>query len=318
MKKQKLLSVLLLTIFATGIVSMAVPVKGAIVSGETTIVLPNYVVPGGSIWVYVDGYSATGGSTYFFLSEDNDAEISSGDIEIAKMDTSDVEDAMADLEGVTITIPTTVDPGVYYVKVSDDNDVGDEALPSDTYDDLETEMGLPVRTAAGLGVPMDWDGLDTIEVLEEEDWPTITVDPESGTVWIPWPDEVFREIDVEGEDIDTDYDGANAAELFWDVYNWISTAVADYEGLMQDDTGDMAFDVADGEFEAEDVVLTEAFMGAHDILVLLWNADDEEFLGTFGTFDVEPSIDVYPPAQFSVEAEEWVVGQDVTIYAHGF
>jgi len=315
LKKQMLLSVLLVAIFAIGIVSMAVPVKAAI-SGECTIVLPNYVVPGGSIWVYVEGYSATGGSTYFFLSEDNDAEISSGDIEIAKMDTSDVEDAMADLEGVMVKIPTDVDPDEYYVKVSEDNDVGDDALPSDTYDNLKAEMGLPTRGAAGGGVPSGWDGLDTIEVLEEEDWPTITLDPESGTVWKPYPDEEYREIDVEGEDIDEDYEDTNRTELFWGVYNWTNTAVDDYEGLMEDADGRTAFDVADGEFDAEDVVLTEAFMGEHDILVLLWNSADAEFLGTYGTFTVESSIDVYPDETFSIEAdelEEWV-----EIRAHGF
>ncbi|MFW9832183.1 MAG: cellulase family glycosylhydrolase, partial [Candidatus Thorarchaeota archaeon] len=39
-----------------------------------------------------------------------------------------------------------------------------------------------------------------------------------------------------------------------------------------------------GEFSAEDIPLTEAYMGEHDILVLLWNVADEETLGAYGTF----------------------------------
>ena len=159
-KRKKLLSVLLLTIFAVGIVSLAVSVKALPLSGEVTVVLPNYVVPGGSIWVYIEDYSATGGSTYFWLSEDNDAEISSGDIQIAKEDTDDVEDWMDD-DGhwMTIKIPTDVEPEEYYLKVSEDNDVGDDALPSRVIEDIYDGT----------------DGTDTVEVLEEADWPTITV-----------------------------------------------------------------------------------------------------------------------------------------------
>jgi len=315
LKNQKLLSVLLLTIFAVGIISMAVPVN-ATVSGRPTIILPNYVVPGGSIWVYIEDYSATGGSTYVWLSEDNDAEISSGDIQIAKEDTDDVEDWMAD-EGMTIKIPTDVEPGEYYVKVSEDNDEGDDALPSRVIEDVID----------------GWDGIDTVEVLEEEDWPTITVDKASGTVYNPYPDEDYRTIKVEGSDIDLDYEGEDTVTLYWDSYTFTDDAFKgpyeapgynyQYRGFMHGEnktTGAAVvhwWDVDEnGEFEAEDVALTEAFMGEHDILVLLENEADEEYLGTYGTFTVEPSIDVVPDEDFSIEAdelEEWV-----DIRAHGF
>jgi len=313
-KRKKLLSVLLLTIFAVGIVSLAVSVKALPLSGEVTVVLPNYVVPGGSIWVYIEDYSATDGSTYFWLSEDNDTEISSGDIQIAKEDTDDVEAWMDDDDHwMTIKIPTDVEPEEYYLKVSEDNDIGDDALPSQVIEDI-----------------MDgWDGLDTVEVIEEEDWPTITVDKASGTVYLPYPDEEYRLVDVEGEDIDEDYDSVT---LYWDEYsNWKDAFKGPYEepgydyqyaGYMHTKKdmggpGAHEWDVdEDGEFEAEDIPLTEAYMGEHDILVLLENVADEEYLGTYGTFTVEPSIDVVPPEDFSIEAdelEEWV-----DIRAHGF
>ena len=311
-KRKQQLSVLLLAIFAVGIVSLAVSVKALPLSGEVTVVIPNYVVPGGSIWVYIEDFSATDVSTYFWLSEDNDAEISSGDIQIAKEDTDDVE-AWMDDEGMTIKIPTDVEPSEYYLKVSEENDVGDDALPSRVIEDIID----------------GWDGLDTVEVLEEEDWPTIKVDKDSGTVYKPYPDEEYRLVDVEGEDIDEDYDSVT---LYWDAYSDFKDAFKgpyeepgydyQYVGYMHgvDEFGAAAvheWDVdEDGEFEAEDVALTEAFMGEHDILVLLENVSDEEYLGTYGTFTVEPSIDVFLKEAFSIEAdelEEWV-----DIRAHGF
>jgi len=314
LKNRKLLSVLLLTIFAVGIISMAVPVNAA-VDGRPTIVAPNYVVPGGSIWVYIEDYSATGGSTYFWLSEDNDAEISSGDIQIAKEDTDDVE-AWMDDEGhwMTIKIPTDVEPEEYYLKVSEDNDEGDDALPSRVIEDIFEGM----------------DGIDTVEVLEEADWPTITVDKASGTVYLPYPDEEYRLVDVDGEDIDEeDYD---YVELFWDEYStWKDAFKGPYEepgynyqyaGYMHDenDTGGPGvheWDVDEnGEFSAEDIPLTEAYMGEHDILVLLYNVADEETLGAYGTFTVEPSLDVVPDEDFSIEADE--LEEMVDIRAHGF
>jgi len=290
-----LLSVLLLVIFAIGIVSMAVPVK-AIVTGEVTILWPDKLVPGGALLLNLTDFNNPSGTTYFYFSEDDEAYISSGDVYITNMKTSDIEDELDtdwDANGdpdmqLTVPIPSTVDvePETdYYVKLTDRKVVDQEAIVSEA------------------------NGDSTVEFLEEADWPTITVDPEADAVYESFPYWDWNTVDVDGEDIDTDYDWAG---LFWDKYQ--GYLYDDYQGYMDED------DVVDGEFSAEDVELYEAFMGEHSIFVLLYD-DAEDWpdgtIGTFVKFTVEPSVEVYPDAaEFSVEAEE--LDQLVWIFAHGF
>ena len=290
MNRKALLSMLFLAMLVVGMSVHVTPVKSA-VSGTVTIVLPNYVVPGGAIWVWIEDFDATGGYTYFYLSTDADPAISSGDIRIAKEKTSDVEEYMTEEEGLTLTIPSNIDPGKYYLKVTDKSGVGADAIVSKEYPDLDGIID---------GLPAGWSGLEQVEVLEEKDWPTITIDPTSG--------EVGDEFDVKGEDISSDY---VEATLFWDSYSWTKDALANYEGMMVTES------VEDNEFEAEDVEVPEAFMGTHSVLVLLWNEEDEEYLGASVDFEVNPSIEVTPlDAEFSIEAEE--LSQQVELKAHGF
>jgi len=288
-----LLSVLLLAIFAIGIVSMAVPVK-AIVEGEFTIVWPDKLVPGGALLLYLETFDNPSGTTYFYFSEDDEAYISSGDVYVTSMKTSDIDAELADWEDLlTVEVPSTVDvePETdYYVKLTDRKVVDQEAIVSKVI----------------------YGGLETVEFLEEADYPTITVDPESGVVYKSFPYYEYNTVDVDGEDIDTDYD---YAWLFWDKYQ--GELIYDYQGYMESDTADEWPVDEEGEFSAEGVWLDEAFMGEHSIFVLLWDEPDDVTLGTFVKFTVEPSVVVSSDvADFSVEADE--LDQFVNITAHGF
>ena len=258
MNKKALLSLTLLVMLVANIAAIAVPAQAA-VEGAVTISMPDMVVPGGAIEVEITGFAADGGTIYFYLSEDNDPDISSGDIRIAKMDRDDVLDELPDL---TLEVPTTVDAGDYYVKVTDSSKTGASCIVSD----------------------------NTVEVLAEEDWPTITVDPES--------DSVPTTVDVEGEDINDDWE-METVTLYWEDYE---EEIAN--GVVEDNT----------EFTVEDVAIPEAFMGKHKILVLLV---DEDTVGTYVEFEVEPSITVTAPETYSIDADE-EEDQIVTIEAHGF
>jgi len=287
LKKQILLSVLLLAIFAIGIVSMAVPVS-ALVEGDFTIAMPDKVVPGGALLLNFTSFSNPSGTTYFYLSEDDDAYISSGDKFITSMDTDDIEDELADYDDqLTVPIPSTVDledEVDYYVKITDRKRVDQDCIVSEVIGD----------------------GDDTVEAYPEEDWPTITVDPESGTY-----DDTF---DVEGEDIDTDYDWASH---YWDKYQ--GDLQTNYQGLMEDELGAEDFEIVDGEYSAEEVLLDEAYMGDHTIFVILYDETEtwpDGTIGTFVGFKIEPSVDVTPMSTFSIEAD--TLDQSTDIYAHGF
>ncbi|RLG98031.1 hypothetical protein DRO28_03315, partial [Candidatus Bathyarchaeota archaeon] len=251
----------LLIVLVANIAAIAVPAS-AYVTGTVAIIQPDMVVPGGAIEVELNGFSATGGTIYFYLSKDNDPEISSGDIRIARIDKNDVLD---DLPDITLEIPTTVEEGAeYYVKVTDSSKIGADCIVSD----------------------------EKVEILEEADWPTITVDPTSDTV--------PTEVDVEGEDINDDWEMLTVT-LYWDDY--------------EDDHILGSWPVEDFEsFTAEDVPIPEAFMGAHKILVLL---EDEDTVGTYVDFEVEPSVDVTAPETFSIDAGE-EEDQIVILDAHGF
>lgn len=277
MKNKLLLSVLLIVTFTMGVVSVVIPVRGRI-DGDLTIVMPDKVVPGGAILLEFDGDN--GGTAYFYLSENDEEEITRRDTYLGRA--RDVED---DEGQVTVIIPKKVRADDYYVKITDRKRRYAHAVVSG----------------------------GQIEVIEKVDRPTISVNPESDVVWKPFPDEEYNTVDVHGEDIDTAYD---YAYLYWDKYQ--GDIDVDYQGEMEDDLSVAEWEVdEDGEFDAEDVALTEAFMGEHPILVILWDASDtfpDGTLGTFVEFDVEPSIDVDP---ISVGAEA-LADQDVDIYAHGF
>ena len=262
MNKNALLSLTLLIVLVANIAAIAVPAS-AYVTGTVAIIQPDMVVPGGAIEIELsEDFQADGGYVYIYLSKDADPEISSGDVRIAKLTKSDI---MAELPYVTsLEVPTTIQEGEeYYVKVTDSSKVGASCIVSE----------------------------DSVEVLEKDEWPTITIDPESGSV--------PREVTVEGEDINEDWEMLTV-ELYWD----------DYEQMLG------TWDVEDfTEFTAEDVPIPEAFMGKHKILVLLRN---EETVGTYVEFEVEPSVDLVLPATFSLLADEPELEQTIQISAHGF
>jgi hypothetical protein len=263
--KKAFASALLLAILAVSVGAIAVPVKAA-VTGSVAVTKPNKVVPGGAIELELTDFSATGGTIYFYFSKNDDSVITSGDIRLTSIKRSDVE---AELPELTIFVPTTVpayEDG-YYVKVSDSSTVGAGALVSD----------------------------ETVVVIPEEEWPTITVDPTSAAV--------DAEVDVKGSGISADY---ATADLYWDVYE--DEVETDYRGLIKED-----ITVEDGEFTYT-MTVPEAWMGSHKILVLL--KDDDIWLGTVVSFDVKPSIEVEPPETYSILADE--LEQKVNITAHGF
>jgi len=266
MNKKALLSLTMLIMLVANIAAIAVPTYAA-VSGEVEIVRPDMVVPGGAIEIEIPDFDATGGSIYFYLSKDDDPDISSGDIRVAKIDKDDVED---DLPLITLMVPTTVKEGEeYFVKVTDSSKTGADCIVSD----------------------------NSVEILEEEDWPTITIDPESGSVVDEEGDPTT--VDVDGEDINDDWEMLTAT-LFWDDY--------------EEELGTYDVDEDFETFTAEDVEIPEAFMGEHMIIVLL---EDEDTVGTYVMFEVEPSVEVTLPEVFSIDAEE-EDDQTVTLDVHGF
>jgi len=173
---------------------MAVPVSASVTIENFEILQPDKIVPGGAIELGYTNFDADGGDIFFWLSLDQRARVSSGDIALEdrlggkEWDRDD--DVIAELPELTVFVPDrTITADTYYVKVSDDDSVGSGAVVAD----------------------------GSIEVIEE-DFPTITVDPTSET-----PGE---DVEVSGE-FDTDYE---FADLFWDAYE--DDAYVDWRGLM--------------------------------------------------------------------------------------
>jgi len=291
LKKQKLLLVLLLTMFAVGTLAAAFPV-GASVSTATklTITRPDKVVPGGGVELYFESFSATGGTIYFYFSENDDPEITEGDIFVSDMKRTDFE---AELPYVTIYAPDTIEADKYYVKITDLKRVGADAVAS-----------------ASMTTPK---GASKVEVITE-DLPTITVDPTSGTI-AP----TQRKVTVEGSDILSDY-WDHPASLYWVHYEVAMTYI--------DAVTPAVKTVVDGEFSFKRVKPippgyderawvpkdTYTTMGARKILVLL--TDGSVYLGTFVVFEVKPSIEISAKATYSIKAE--AADQNATITPHGF
>ncbi len=193
----------------------------------------------------------------------------------------------------------------FYFSTNDDPEIfsDDIRLTEMSRDDVEDEVAadnlitifVPITVSAddyyvkvtdysvvgAVCIVSDW----TVEVITE-DLPTITVDPESDTV--------PTLVKVDGSGISTNY---VSADLYWDDYEeWIGTG-----------------SVSGGVFTVEDAPIPESFMGSHKIAVLLSNGDT---FGTFAEFRVEPSVDITPPAAFSIGAGE--LDQHVYLWAHGF
>jgi len=263
--KNALLSLTLLVVLVANVAAMAIPVSAAI-EGTITITKPDYIVPGGCIEVEITEFSADGGTIYFYLSEDDEPEISSGDIRIASISRDDVEE---ELPEITIQIPTTVNAGEYYVKMAESRYVGRAAIVSD----------------------------NTVEVLAEEDWPTITIDPTSGNVG--------ETPEVEGKDIVFKDFEEGTADFYWKTYegDLLGSAPVTEDGEIE-------------EFELDPI--PNSFMGVHKVVVLLTNEDGDKTLGTYVEFEVEPDLTNWPAdtPPFSIEAE--ASNQEIVISGSGF
>ncbi|MBS7631476.1 hypothetical protein KEJ47_07895 [Candidatus Bathyarchaeota archaeon] len=148
MENRKILALGIVLLFAFSILGVALPVY-ATVSGSIDLVRPTLVAPGGPIELdcLSGGFSATGGTVYFYYSKNDDPEISDGDVYFASVKTADLDDS------VTVFLPSTIDVyDEYYIKATDLKRVEATAVVAD----------------------------DSFEVPET--YPEISIDPSSGNV----------------------------------------------------------------------------------------------------------------------------------------
>jgi hypothetical protein len=157
-------AIFIILMFAGNLLSI-LPLANATVEGALTIVAPDKVAAGGPVQVDATGMTATGGTIYFYLSLNDDPEISSGDIYFASAKT---EDAIVDIQ--TLFITASVSAGDYYVKGVDIKGVGracvvsdntieiiDEGMPTVEIDDTTGHVGdAPEITISDAG---DWDAV---------------------------------------------------------------------------------------------------------------------------------------------------------------
>lgn len=146
MENRKILALGIVLLFASSILSVAIPVY-ATVSGILDLVRPDLVAPGGPLELDCSLLEATGGTIYFYYSKNDDPEISEGDVYFTSVKTADLDDS------VTIFLPSTIDVyDEYYLKATD------------------------LKRLEAIAVVAD----DSFEVPET--YPTISIDPSSGNV----------------------------------------------------------------------------------------------------------------------------------------
>jgi flagellin-like hook-associated protein FlgL len=196
-----MLSLSLLAIFAISILTV-IPVSAS-VAGSVEINQPDIVVPGGGIELDISGFSATGGSIYFYLSDNDDPEITSGDVRMDKIARDDVLDEIS-MDGlITLYCPDNIQADEYYAKITDSSTSGADCIVSS----------------------------ERVEVITE-DLPVITADPTNDEIWEGGSS--GTETTVEGSEIDLDYDWY---ELYWREYEqpslW-SDSVVDGEFTAED------------------------------------------------------------------------------------
>lgn len=154
MENRKVLAIGIMLLFAFSMVSAVIPnlVVHATVSGSITFGshMTDKVAPGGPVEIDATAYTATGGSTYFYISKNDDPEISSGDVYVTKLSTLD---DVAGFDSVTIFIPSDI-------------------AAYDNYTIKATDLQ---RTGTAAAVTSD-----TFEVPST--YPTVTTDPTSGNV----------------------------------------------------------------------------------------------------------------------------------------
>ncbi|MEM2094437.1 MAG: hypothetical protein QXI32_03980 [Candidatus Bathyarchaeia archaeon] len=123
-----LVSVLIIFSLVLGIFSPCIIVYGRIFSGKVDLGDPRTVSPGGYIVIntWPIPPDAGGGTIYFYLSKNDDAEISSGDALIKTIKRVDVK------ASTTVKVPTRISAGEYSVKMTDIAKVGSQCLVSDS------------------------------------------------------------------------------------------------------------------------------------------------------------------------------------------
>jgi len=162
----RLIAIFTILLFAGNILTI-LPVS-ATVGGALTIMLPDTVASGGPILVDTTAMTATGGTMYFYLSLNDDPEISSGDIYFASAKTVD-----AVAEAQTLFLTASVSAEEYYVKGVDIKGVGKACVVTDNTI-VVIDEGLPTATnndpTGNVGDEPE------IEIKDAGDWETVTVD----------------------------------------------------------------------------------------------------------------------------------------------
>ncbi len=144
---RKIISVMLLAMFACTLLGI-MPIK-ADVSGNFDIEKPDYVALGGPVQINTHDLES-GGKFHFYLSADDDSDIGSGDIFFATVDDEDIENPVTKY---TLWIPTGIEPGEYYIKVSSTKAVGEDCIASDN--SIEVVDGISASISDAEASPND-------------------------------------------------------------------------------------------------------------------------------------------------------------------
>jgi len=162
----RLIAIFTILLFAGNILTI-LPVS-ATVEGALTIVAPDKVAAGGPILVDATGMTATGGTMYFYLSLNDDPEISSGDIYFASAKTAD---AVVDMQ--TLFLAASVSAEEYYVKGVDLKGVGKACVVSDNTIEVIDEALPTVTNNDPTGNVGD---MPEIVIKDADDWVSLTLD----------------------------------------------------------------------------------------------------------------------------------------------
>jgi len=158
----RLIAILTIMLFAGNMLTL-LPAF-ATVGGSLHIELPDKVAAGGPIYLDTTAMTATGGSMYFYLSLDDDPEISTGDIYFATVKTAD---GIAEMQTVFLTASVAAEE--YYVKGVDIKGVGKACVVTDNTVEVIAEA-LP--SAVNNDPTGHVDDMPEIEITDAGDYDT--------------------------------------------------------------------------------------------------------------------------------------------------
>jgi hypothetical protein len=143
------------------------PIGHAAMTGTLILERPDLVAPGGPIELDTSGLDDAGPIIHFYLSENGDSEITTGDIYAGNVAKADLGDS------TTIWVPSAAPAGEYYIKATDIKGTGKPARVAG--DTVEVVTEFPSVTINADDTPGEFGDYPEIAVKSAGDYDTVTV-----------------------------------------------------------------------------------------------------------------------------------------------